>query len=34
VMGIFVGSVAVLYFCSSLPVWRERARLRDEQLTL
>lgn len=33
VMGIFVGSVTMLYFWSSLPVWQERARLRDEQLT-
>lgn len=32
VLGIFVGSVAVLYFCSSVPIWKERARLRHEEL--
>ena len=31
VLGIFVGSVAALYFCSSIPIWKERARLRHEQ---
>lgn len=31
VLGIFVGSVALLYFYSSIPIWKERARLRGEQ---
>ena len=32
VLGIFVGSVTVLYFWSSIPIWKERARMRQEQL--
>ena len=28
VLGIFVGSVMLLYFWSSIPVWKERARVR------
>lgn len=32
VLGIFVGSVMLLYFWSSIPVWKERARVRQENL--
>ena len=32
VMGIFVSGATVLYFCSSIPIWKERARMRQEQL--